>query len=57
LYDIVCVLTRGQSNLGKVASNALHTLHAQDSLAVAEPDMYLVAEVKSRSRDLAPDPL
>jgi len=27
---------RSQSNLAKAASNALHTLHAQESLAIEE---------------------
>jgi len=31
--------TRSQSNLAKAASNAPHTLHAQDSIAVAVPEI------------------
>jgi len=32
-------ITRGQSNLAKAASNVQHTLHAQDSVAVAVPEI------------------
>jgi len=33
-------LTRGQSNLAKAASNALHTLHAWDSITIAVPKIW-----------------
>jgi len=40
LLAVGCVKeTRGQSNLAKAASNVPHTLHAQDSVAVAVPEM------------------
>jgi len=34
------ILTRGQSNLAKAASNAPHTLHAHDTVVVAVPEIH-----------------
>jgi len=35
--EIVLIQTRGESNLAKTASNALHTLQALDSITIAVP--------------------
>jgi len=50
-YDLLGKITstRGQSNLGKAASNALHTLHAQDSAAIS------VSEICMRLQNLKVD--
>jgi len=48
-YIVACLevnQTRGQSNLAKAALNTLHTLHAQDSIAVA------VFEISRQSQNL-----
>jgi len=40
--SLVRTKTRGQSNLAKVASNAPHRLHAQDSVAVAAMELGVI---------------